>query len=71
MATSAMLNHSLKNHDRATMQIRFILIGSFALSLIKFRKDLNRTMFARDIDVHIALPDNSDDELVVGEIEKM
>jgi len=50
---------------------RFLLIGSFALSLFKFRKDLIKSMIERGIDVHVALPVAEEDDWIVEQLEEM
>lgn len=58
-------------HDASDVTVRFFLIGSFALSLIKFRKDLIRSLIAKDIDVHVAVPIAAEDHWILDELETM
>lgn len=57
--------------DSSTGQIKFMLIGSFALSMFKFRRDLLKSMIAREVDVHVVLPDTRDDGWVAAELEEL
>ena len=50
---------------------KFLLVGSFALSMYKFRKDLIAMMIARNIPVHVALPLSSEDDWIVNRFENM
>ena len=51
--------------------MRFLLIGSFALSLIKFRKDLIESILAKGIEVHVALPVSAEDDWIASQLEEM
>jgi glycosyltransferase involved in cell wall biosynthesis len=57
--------------DSNSAPIKFMLIGSFALSMFKFRKDLLKSMIVREVDVHVVLPDTRDDGWVAAKLEEM
>ena len=66
-----MLATATNDDDSNSAPIKFMLIGSFALSMFKFRKDLLMFMIAREVDVHVVLPDTRDDGWVADKLEEM
>ncbi len=49
----------------------FLLVGSFALSMIKFRRDLLAEILARGFEVHVSLPVPTDDGWIAEEFRSM
>ncbi len=49
----------------------FLLVGSFALSMIKFRRDLLAEILARGFEVHVSLPVPADDEWIAEGLRSM
>jgi glycosyltransferase involved in cell wall biosynthesis len=51
-------------------RIRFLLVGSFALSMLKFRKDLLAAILAKGYEVHASLPVPKEDAWIVEEFHE-
>ena len=51
--------------------MRFLLIGSFAMSLLKFRRNLIEALMARGWDVHVVLPFGEDERWVRTKLESL
>jgi glycosyltransferase involved in cell wall biosynthesis len=49
----------------------FLLVGSFALSMIKFRRDLLSEIKAKGFEVHVSLPVPADDDWIAKEFRSM
>ncbi len=57
--------------DHSSETPRFLLVGSFALSMLKFRRDLLAAIMAKDFEVHVSLPLPSEDEWIRKDFESM
>jgi glycosyltransferase involved in cell wall biosynthesis len=50
---------------------RFLLVGSFALSMLKFRRDLLEAILVKGFEVHVSLPVPDEDTWIVEEFRSM
>ena len=55
------------NNDRP----KFLLVGSFALSMIKFRRDLLADLLRRGLEVHVSVPVPQNDDWIAEEFQSM
>ena len=53
------------------MRSRFLLVGSFALSMLKFRKDLLASILEKGFEVHVSLPLPDEDVWIAEEFRSM